>query len=483
MKKTIISIIIISLLSTSSLVSKNVIGIDNDKSEELEINGNCNNESFDGYILHSGMFLDGMITYLLNDNKNIAHFWINHHVGLTAYLTEDKRLIRSIQSINGVSCPFGFLGTTGRVEILNWNGIRTWNFVYANSQHCLHHDIAPMKNGNILMIAWEIKTQEEAIAAGRNPDMLWESYGMAPDHIIEVKPTGQYTGEIVWEWHIWDHLIQDYDPSKANYGVVADHPELININLEYYSPMDWLHINSIDYNEELDQILLSSYQLNEIFIIDHSTTTEEAAGHTEGNSGKGGDILYRWGNPRNYDRGYASDRKIFRSHDARWIASGCPGEGHITFFNNGGDGLGYSSVDEIVTPVDEDGNYYSEKGSAYGPEERIWRVISRDDCNFTSGLYSAAQRLPNGNTLILSGLYGKFFVVTPSKKLVWEHDYLGGEVFSMNYYPKNYPGLNALPESSETEVISSVAAATSTQSSQSGSTTTQSTTSSTTTSK
>jgi len=65
---------------------------------------------------------------------------------------------------------------------------------------------------------------------------------------------------------------------------VADHPELIDINFGGRHA-DWNHLNSIDYNEEFDQILLSSHNQNEIWVIDHSTTTEEAAGHT------GGDIV------------------------------------------------------------------------------------------------------------------------------------------------------------------------------------------------
>ena len=48
-----------------------------------------------------------------------------------------------------------------------------------------------------------------------------------PDHIIEVDPS---TDSIVWEWHVWDHLIQDYDPEKENYGVPSEHPELVDIN-------------------------------------------------------------------------------------------------------------------------------------------------------------------------------------------------------------------------------------------------------------
>ena len=51
-----------------------------------------------------------------------------------------------------------------------------------------------------------------------------------PDSLVEIKPTGKTTGEVVWEWHLWDHLVQDHDSTKANFGVVADHPELVDAN-------------------------------------------------------------------------------------------------------------------------------------------------------------------------------------------------------------------------------------------------------------
>ncbi len=112
------------------------------------------------------------------------------------------------------------------------------------------------------MIAWEYKTATESIAAGRNPDLLHDGE-LWPDHIIEVEPTGTSGGDIVWEWHVWDHLIQDYDSTKENYGVVADHPELIDINFGGRQ-VDFNHINSIDYNDEFDQILLSVNFFKEI---------------------------------------------------------------------------------------------------------------------------------------------------------------------------------------------------------------------------
>ncbi len=93
----------------------------------------------------------------------------------------------------------------------------------------MHLDIEILPNGNILAISYESKSAGEAVAAGINPERIPKA-GVWPDKVIEIKPSRPSGGEIVWEWHLWDHLIQDRDPGKANYGNVADHPEKININ-------------------------------------------------------------------------------------------------------------------------------------------------------------------------------------------------------------------------------------------------------------
>ena len=105
-----------------------------------------------------------------------------------------------------------------------------WDFEYADEDQHAHHDFAVMPNGNILAIAWESKTSEEALAAGRRPDLIPKA-GIWPEKVVEIEPDGKHHGKIVWEWHLWDHLIQDQDLTKANFGNPDEHPELLDINL------------------------------------------------------------------------------------------------------------------------------------------------------------------------------------------------------------------------------------------------------------
>jgi hypothetical protein len=218
---------------------------------------------------------------------------------------------------------------------------------------------------------------------------------------------------------------------------------------------DLFHSNSIAYNQELDQILLSVLTFNEIWVIDHGTTTEEARGHSGGQAGKGGDLLYRWGNPQNYGRGSVEHQKLFGQHDARWITEGYPGEGNILIFNNG-DGRPkerYSSVIEIRPPLDKDGGYTIESGSNFGPDKPVWEYTAPNKRSFFADFISGAHRLANGNTFICSGPQGRFLEVTPKGEIIWEYkNPFSGKapnpagdppysVFRATRIPKNHPAL------------------------------------------
>ena len=405
--KILILFCILLLTGTAVKAQSNTVGlIYNDSAK-----------SYNGYTLFSP--LASTNSYLIDNRGYLIHEWTSQYrPAQSVMLLPDGSLLRPaiIQSGN----IFLAGGAGGRVERYDWDGNLIWSFDYYSSEHCTHHDIAYLPNGDILMIAWENKTYAEAIAAGRNPARL--DTALWPGEIIEVKPTGTSGGDIVWQWHAWDHLIQDYDSTKANYGDVSKHPELIDIN--YGSTIeDWLHINSVRYNPQRDEILLSVHNFSEIWVIDHSTTTAEAAGHSGGREGKGGDLLYRWGNPQAYRAGTAADQMLFSQHDARWIDSGLVGQGDILIFNNdhGAPPNAYSTVDEITPPLNSNGEYYLDSTGQYEPNSLTWRYETIPPTSFYAKNISGEERLPNGNTLICEGTAGKFFEVDNLGNIVWEY--------------------------------------------------------------
>lgn len=385
---------------------------------------NDSTQNLKGYTLFTPITYD--VVYLIDMYGEKVNSWnVSSSPALSVYLLENGHLVHT--SSNS-SSPFqGTGGAGGQINEYDWDGTLLWTYNYSSSTYCSHHDVEVLPNGNYLIIAWELKTETEAIQAGRDPSTIPDG-GLWPDHIIEVTPdyVSGSGGTTVWEWYTWDHLIQDFDNTKDNYGVVGDHPELIDINYANsgmggtYSE-DWTHFNSIEYIEEYDQILLSVHSFSEVWIIDHSTTTAEAASHSGGTYGKGGDLLYRWGNPQTYDQGSNSDQKLYSQHDASWIEDGVSGAGDILIFNNGSNrtgGSSYSSIDQI-TPPDNGSGVYSLTGSSYGPASLTWEFTSNPVEDFYSMNISGAQRLPNGNTLICDGNYGVFCEVTSEMDTVW----------------------------------------------------------------
>ncbi len=449
-------------------------------------------DSFDGYTLFSP--LRSTTTYLIDNCGKIIHTWEGEYLpSQMSYLLEDGTLLRAVKS-NQNNPVFNAGGAGERLQKVDWDGNLIWDFMYSNDTVRMHHDVEPLPNGNVLILAWEYKSKEEAITWGRDPSLIPDN-AVWPEHIIEVQQTGPTSGTILWKWYLWDHLIQDFDSTKANFGVVADHSELLDINFVSDIPelgdADWLHINSIDYNETLDQIIVGSPGLNEFYIIDHSTTTAEAAGHTGGNSGKGGDILYRWGNPIAYRQGAIDDQQLFGHHDVHWISGGASDAGKIMVFNNGRDRPGgeFSSVDIIDPPVDDNGNYFYQQGTAFGPESAEWIYKADNPTEWYSSFISGAQRLPNGNTLICSGADGRFFEIATNGEIVWEYinpvtqfgptsqgetippfgGLNGNIVFRCTRYSSDYPGLqnkdltpiepiepNALPSSTDCSLFTSL---------------------------
>ena len=412
-------------------------------------------------------------TYLIDKEGNVVHRWEGELNSMDSYLQPNGHLIRLERDENFPTFAAG--GQAGRFREYDWDGKLIWDFPYYSKTYLTHHDFEVLPNGNILAISYEALSPKEAIEAGKDPEHIPKA-GIWLDKIIEIKPLKPEGGEIVWEWHMKDHLIQEFDATKENFGVVAEHPRKINLNIPSYEagpPMseeqveqmkkmgfmtsnatvdnqgsDLTHTNAISYNPALDQIVISVPGFGEVYVVDHSTSTREAKGNKGGKWGHGGDLLYRWGNPQNYGRGTAGEQMLFGQHDVKWIPKGYPGEGHLMVYNNDihnpeskfpsmfaalgtvkspvadisiADVGNYSAVYEWEIPAESEGTYTISENGTFGPEEPDWQYMAPDKYSFYSAFISGAQRLKNGHTLITEGMRGRFFEINSNNEKVWEY--------------------------------------------------------------
>lgn len=414
--------------------------------------------------------LKSRFSYLLDAEGKEVHQWESAWFpGAGTELESDGSILRCGRILNHPSFTAG--GQGGHILRIAWDGTLLWDYEYSSDKHLHHHDATLLPNGNVMFCAWEKRTKAEVLARGRDPE-LQKDEEFWPDSIIEVRPEGLNGGTIVWEWHAWDHMIQDFDPALALYGDVAKNPQLIDVNgdrprvdktaaekeaeakqmaeLGYAgdappppppppagappdgpppggrpgSEADWMHTNAVDYHAGLDLVVISLNHFSEIWVLDHSTTTAEAASHAGGRHGKGGDLLYRWGNPRVHHAGGDAEQQLFAQHHVQWIVDGQPGAGNFICYNNGpkrpdGD---YSSIEEWRMPIAADGSIGT------GPAQAAWRYVAPEKEKFFSPFISGVQRLPNGSTLITEGVSGRVLEVASDGKLLWEwQNTFGGE--------------------------------------------------------
>ncbi len=406
----LVALFLLSLLS--SIQSQNTVGL-------IDLKKDAFSDGYNLFYPHNQSSV-----YLIDNCGEIVHTWTDDddfRPGNMAYLLDDGRMVRCKRPNVPTMDSIWAGGGGAYIDIIDWDSNILYQFFQNDSLRRLHHDVAMLPNGNILAISWELKTGAEAIQAGRDPSILIQNK-LWPDYILELDPEKD---SIVWEWHVWDHLIQDFDPSKDNFGVVGNHPELVDINWQTNDGFpDWMHSNAIDYNAELDQILLCVPTFNEVWIIDHSTTTEEASGHTGGRSGKGGDLLWRWGNPAAYRA--SGNQQLFYPHDVHWVEqfldTGHPDFGKIAVFNNRV-GPDYSSV-HILNPSFDPatGNYQTSIEGYFLPDDFEVSIVHPDTFSLHSTGLSSVQIMENRNLLVCSGRWGRVFEFDRNtSEVVWEY--------------------------------------------------------------
>ena len=361
---------------------------------------------YNGDLLENGLVLavenGSTKSYLLDKTGKRVHEWnFDTKLGNDFEILPDGRAIGMFK----VDSPaFSFGGFGGSIRIINPDSSIEWQYDYVSDNYVAHHDVEILPNGNVLFLAWE--KIDPTVAQNNGVDFNANIY---PEKLIEVDPE---TNTIVWEWNSWDHIIQDFDSNLPHYGIVKDNPQLININYSLPEDGDIMHANGIDYDATNDLVFMSVNFFSEVWVIDHSTSTSEAAGHSGGNYNKGGDLIYRFGNPEAYNN-TAGTRIFYNNHFPNLLEDNEPGAGNILIFVNRGQNIDQSTVYELKLPTSL--NLVPDTNNE---PEVVW---SFTDSNLFNPKISGAVRLLNGNTLICEGDYG-FWEVTSNGEVVWKYD-------------------------------------------------------------
>ncbi|WP_291962890.1 arylsulfotransferase family protein [Maribacter sp.] len=399
--KLFLAFISITLISCNSDDNEPISTIEFPTKEGLEVFNAA--RVYDGLVLVNDASANRV--YLMDKRTDIKHEWnLNgKRLGNDAKLLDDGRLLSMFESLNPEITLGGF---GGLISMLDKNGNVDWSYEYSNENHIAHHDTEVLPNGNILFLSWEKKSIEDAneIGFSQETEIIY-------DAILEIDPK---TNEIVWEWHMWDHIIQDFDETRLNFGDVQSNPNKIDINyLEVKNEFgDVSHANGIDYDADKDLIFLSVNYYSEIWIIDHSTTTAQAKTSKGGNYNLGGDLIYRFGNPSAY-KNQNGTRLFDRNHHPNLLEG--EKKGNILIYSNGIN-TDQSTVYELKIPE----NFNLESNQNNEPEV-VW---SFTDPDLFAGRVSGADILPNGNVLITEGDFG-FWEVSNNGEILWRYNTLG----------------------------------------------------------
>ncbi|WFO17435.1 aryl-sulfate sulfotransferase [Cellulophaga baltica 4] len=290
----------------------------------------------------------------------------------------------------------------GVIQMINADSSIEWEFIYSSEDYIAHHDIEILPNGNILILAWERISMETAASFG-----VFVEHDLYTEKLIEVD---YETKDIVWQWRAWDHMIQDVNTGFESFAAISEHPNKIDINYYDEPSGDIMHANAIEYDSSRDIIYLSVNYYNEVWVLDHSTTTLEASGALGGSYGLGGDLIYRFGNPEAYDN-LNGNTILDRNHFPNIIDEGLPGEGNLMIYNNGRTS-GQSTVYELEMP-----EVFNLQANTDNEPKIVW---SFTDADLFSERISGAVRLLNGNTLICEGDYG-LWEITVEGEIVWKY--------------------------------------------------------------
>jgi hypothetical protein len=390
-----------------------------------------------GYVLFAPQ--SSNTVYLIDKTGKVYNQWPGIYNGLNAYLLPNGNLLHTETMPNRPGSDPG-----GMIVMSDWNNNTLWSKTINSATHQQSHDVYPMPNGDVLAAVWEYIP---ATIASKKRTSCPADSGLWSGMIMQLHPSGD-TAKVVWQWRFWDHLLGATDSASA-------YPQLLNANF-IGTPMsassdtvDWIHMNALAYNPALDQVMISSRNLNEIYIIDHSTTTAEAASHKGGKCGKGGDFLYRWGNPIAY--GQNAPQQFFGQHSPYWLDTINQSATQILINNDGFVGVFHSNpcmdtshpkataFNIIESPYDSTtGRYGIAPNTICGPASPSWTDTVPAPA-YWNEYEGNAQLLSSNNLLVCAAMNGIFYELdTTNNSVVWQYNLLNSGAFRCYQYDTSY---------------------------------------------
>jgi hypothetical protein len=441
----------------------------------------------------------GYVTYLIDLDGRMVHKWKRPDPAPAtpttiwyAALEENGKLSRALTlPYNGAVDPHNNMtggGQTGGFEEVNWNGTVAVSLNLYRPQFRSHHQYERIFNKKLnaytyLVLCWEARTNAEGIALGalapryaNGPGAVApDSSGWSSDAIYEL----DYSGNIVWKWSLYDHTCQSVYNALPNFVAdVSTVPNKWDVNAfsrtgnqSRTGPTNaWMHVACLGYDPATGHIAFGSREFQELFVVDHDGTfvstaiaNGKIAANIDAAAGAGGDFLYRFGAPMNYQPAVAANLpswgsngtvQIWGAHSVHFIkptfyknGPALPGAGHILVFDNHGTNnntmgsfsqlleinphvTGPPAVSTSNPPVWPAGAAYklqSDVGVGYvatgnvgfgysntnQSHQVVWKFMPSNSFSLSSSHLGGVQRLPNGNTIGTSGEAGHIFEVTP----------------------------------------------------------------------
>lgn len=379
--------------------------------------------------------------------------WKSDHEGAGAvHLLADGSVIRLAHE-RKLRTPFHQGGIRGgRIQRINWGGELTWNFLYAGASVFVHDSLVSLPNGNVLALAWNRLTPEEAAAKGRNSESISPA-GLWTDTIIEFEPNGPTLADTRWLWRSIDHLVQDEKTSAPGHGDPSEHPDRIDLNQRQWKGAGsaWPNLTDLAYLPESDQIAVVSQSFGELWFLDHSTSIEQSIQARGGDADLGGRLLQRWrfpGPPAARSPQEEEKRKIasqFRRYGLAMLPSNQEsgnGEGRSLLALQSYQTLPPASPSQVwelafppVPPRDQNSVFvdleekwtYSQQPFDFGGKDSLPRITS-------------VQRLPEGRTLLCFGDAGELAVIDANGKEIWRYESPYGPIPD-ELLPKRFPNV------------------------------------------